>query len=56
MKRTIINDNHGFNKHNAEIRQSSIDCEIRHRQAKLSADFKKIINQDCYGVQRKEIR
>jgi len=56
MGRTIADDNHGFNKRHAELRQSYIDGEIRRRQSKLSADFKKIVNQDSYGVQRKEIK
>ncbi len=56
MGRTIANDNHGFSKRGAEIRRAYLDNEVKHRQPKLSADFKKIVNQDSYGVQRKEIK
>jgi len=56
MKRTIVDYNKGFNKVSAEIRKNRLDTDVKRNQDKLSADFKKIVNQDCYGVQRKEIR
>ena len=46
----------GFSKCQAEIRQSLIENDIKHNHTKLSSNFKKIVNQDCYGVQRKEIK
>lgn len=56
MKRTISDYNKGFSKVSAEIRKNRLDIDVKRNQDKLSADFKKIVNQDCYGVQRKEIR
>lgn len=56
MKRTIIDDKHGFSKHHAELRQTYAEIDAKHHKSKLSADFKKIVNQDSYGVQRKEIK
>ena len=56
MKRTVGDYNSGFSRVSAEIRKNRLDIEVRRNQDKLSADFKKIVNQDCYGVQRKEIK
>lgn len=56
MKRTIVDYNKGFSKVSAEIRKNRLDIDVKRNQDKLSSNFKKIANQDCYGVQRKEIK
>ena len=53
MGRSIKDYNYGFSKQQAQIRGLEIDRAIRKDKAKVAAEYKKIVNSDSYGVQKK---
>lgn len=56
-KRTIADDNgKGFSQTAKEIRNGYLNIDVKYHSKQLSANFKKIVNTDCYVVQRKEIK
>ena len=55
MRTTIQDHNKGFSKTTAEMRNASISYELKCYGKKHSEEYKKIADQDSYGVQKKRI-